>query len=311
MTVIYLDSVFVLNALMDYILLLSCARLTGIGLRRGRYLAAAVFGGIYAVAVFLPGLTFLGQTPVKLVSGMVMALIAFGGEEKFLRLVLVLLALSCAMAGVVLVLGMAAGGGIPVTAGIFYTDVDSGVLLTAATAAYLVLTVVFRASARNGIQGRILPVRVCIGRQIIEFTALWDSGNGLADPATGQPVLVVAQSVAHRFIPEFDSLGMTALETVRRERPELKPTLLPYRSVGVGSGILLSVRSTWTEIGSQRWEGLRIAIAPEELGEGYTALWGGEKRGKGERYESMGKNQTETGAVGDPAPGRDPLHRRQ
>ena len=51
-TVIYLDSVFVLNALMDYILLLSCARLTGIRLRRGRYLAAAVFGGIYAVAVF-------------------------------------------------------------------------------------------------------------------------------------------------------------------------------------------------------------------------------------------------------------------
>ena len=60
MTVIYLDSVFVLNALMDYILLLSCARLTGIGLRRGRYLAAAVFGGIGSIPGAMIGGVLLG-----------------------------------------------------------------------------------------------------------------------------------------------------------------------------------------------------------------------------------------------------------
>ena len=38
MTVIYIDSVFVLNALMDYLLLLAAARLAGLPLRRGRYL---------------------------------------------------------------------------------------------------------------------------------------------------------------------------------------------------------------------------------------------------------------------------------
>ena len=57
MTVVYVDSVFVLNALMDYLLVLCAARLAGIPLRRRRYLLAAPgWWGAYAVAVFLPGL---------------------------------------------------------------------------------------------------------------------------------------------------------------------------------------------------------------------------------------------------------------
>ena len=38
LTVVYVDSVFVLNALMDYLLVLCAARLAGIPLRRRRYL---------------------------------------------------------------------------------------------------------------------------------------------------------------------------------------------------------------------------------------------------------------------------------
>ena len=38
MTVVYLDSVFLFNALLDYLLVLSAARLAGLTLRRGRYI---------------------------------------------------------------------------------------------------------------------------------------------------------------------------------------------------------------------------------------------------------------------------------
>ena len=47
---VYVDSVFVLNALMDYLLVLCAARLAGIPLRRRRYLLAGLLGGAYAVA---------------------------------------------------------------------------------------------------------------------------------------------------------------------------------------------------------------------------------------------------------------------
>ena len=130
MTVVYVDSVFVLNALMDYLLVLCAARLAGIPLRRRRYLLAGLLGGAYAVAVFLPGLGFLSATPVKLAAGILLALAAYGGEAKLLRLTLLLFAVSCAMAGCVLALGLVAGGGVPMVNGVFYTDVDAKVLLT-------------------------------------------------------------------------------------------------------------------------------------------------------------------------------------
>ena len=45
MTVVYIDSVFILNAVMDYLLLLAVGRLAGIPLRRRRYILAALAGG--------------------------------------------------------------------------------------------------------------------------------------------------------------------------------------------------------------------------------------------------------------------------
>ncbi len=192
MTVVYVDSVFVLNALMDYLLVLCAARLAGIPLRRRRYLLAGLLGGAYAVAVFLPGLDFLAATPVKLAAGILLALAAYGGEAKLLRLTLLLFAVSCAMAGCVLALGLVAGGGVPMVNGVFYTDVDAKVLLIAAAAAYLVLTVVFRAAAGKGVRGELVRVQVCLAGRTTAFTAFCDTGNALRDPVSGAPVLVVA-----------------------------------------------------------------------------------------------------------------------
>lgn len=57
--VVYLDRVFLLNMLVDYLLLLSAAQLSGRTLSRLRLLLCAAGGGLYAVATFLPGCGFL------------------------------------------------------------------------------------------------------------------------------------------------------------------------------------------------------------------------------------------------------------
>lgn len=280
MTVVYLDSVFLLNTLMDYLLLLATARLAGIPLRRGRYILAALCGGVYAAAVFFPDLGFLAQTPVKIAVGVLLSLLAFGGEPTLLRLTLLFFLLSCVLAGLVLSLGLLAAGGVPMVGGVFYTDVNGGVLLAAATAAYLLLTVVFRASAVHGIRGQLLPVRLSICGKTAEFQALRDTGNGLSDATTGKPVLVVSWSAVRGLLPWMQNPEELDIERLRREQPTLAPRLLSYRAVGTAGGLLLSMRSDWTEINGTRWEGLRIAVSPTELGDGYAALWGGlEQRG--------------------------------
>ena len=52
---IYIDRVFALNLAVDYLLLLTAARLAGTPLRRLRFLLCGAAGGLYAIAVFLPG----------------------------------------------------------------------------------------------------------------------------------------------------------------------------------------------------------------------------------------------------------------
>ena len=63
-----------------------------------------------------------------------------------------------------------------------------------------------------------------------------------------------------------------------------------------GTGLLLTVRTDWTEIAGERKPGLRLALSPTALGNGYSALWGGEVR-KGGAYEVSGTGA----AVSDPA----------
>lgn len=282
MTVVYLDSVFLFNALLDYLLFLSTARLAGIPLRRRRYLLCGVLGGLYAAAVFLPGGGFLTETLVKAGVGLLLALIAFGRETHFLRLTLLTVAIACALAGTVLALGLLAGQHIPNARGIFYTNVNEKTLLLSASGVYLLLTVIFRAAAAHGIRGECLPVTVCLLGQTVALTALLDTGNSLRDTA-GEPVLTaelsrfpqLAAAIQHR--PPAETLPM-----LRQRFPKLRPQLLPMRTAA-GGGLLVSVSSDWTEIGGVCYPNLRIALTDTELGGGYTALWGGEGRRNHER----------------------------
>lgn len=316
MTVIYIDSVFVLNTLMDAILLLATAHLAGIPPRKGRCLLAALLGGAYAAAIFLPGGEALASFPGKAAAGLLMTLTAFGGERRFLRLMLLFLAVSCGLAGCVMGLGMVAGG-VPMENGIFYTNVDAGVLLTAAAAAYVVLSVVFRASAGKHVEGVLTPVTLAWGKRCVHLTALCDTGNTLRDPATGRPMLVAEASCLKELFPS--DLRPMLHTTVLRSPTELmgrlgeeriRFRLVPYQAVGVTGGMLLAVRLDWGEVGEKRYDRLMVALSPTELGDGFTALWGELERSGGyEKREAVSAKVG--GAAGACAAADRPLHRRK
>ena len=64
--------------------------------------------------------------------GVLLALVAYGGELRLGRLTVVFFGLSCGLAGCVLALGTVLGRAVPAAKGILYTDVDLQVLLIAA-----------------------------------------------------------------------------------------------------------------------------------------------------------------------------------
>ena len=89
---VYADEAFLLNAAVDYLLLICGAKLGGGRLLRLRFALAAALGGLYAAAALSPRLAFLQALPVKLASLAAMLLLAYGIGRHTLRAVLLFLA---------------------------------------------------------------------------------------------------------------------------------------------------------------------------------------------------------------------------
>ena len=283
-TVIYVDTLFLLNAVIDYLLLLSAARLSGEPLRRLRFGAGAALGGLYAVALFLPGLGFLAHPACRVASGLLMLLCAYGGSRRLVRQGLLFFALTCAFGGGVVAIGLLGQQGLALGNGVFYSALDLKIVLLSAAVCYMVLTLVFRRlAAHTAAAGELLPARLTLNGRSAQLTALVDTGNTLSDPVSGRPVMVAeGESLfqlfpgEHRPRPEDlrDPAGAMARLGTGEWRSSFR--LLPYRCVGVDHGMLLCVRVDSASLGGREQGPLLVALSPTPVsdGGGYRALVG-------------------------------------
>ena len=191
MTVVYLDRVFLLNSVVDYLLFLCAARLCGFPLHRRRLIFCAVLGGVYAAAVFISELAFLAHPAIRLAIGGLLALAAF---RRF-RPVLTFFLLSAALAGTLLALGLAFGSVAGLAQRLYYADVSWQALILVSILFYVLLRLFAGQAARHG-GGELLQIKVSVGGRIQTVTALHDTGNTLRDPVTGCPALVMERRSA-------------------------------------------------------------------------------------------------------------------
>lgn len=279
MEVIYIDSVFLLNLIINYLLLLVAAKIAGVGARRLRVLCGGLVGALYAVAVWLPGLGWLSSLFAKAGAAVLMVAAAYAGyvRKRFGRLILIFVAVSFALGGGVLaiellVYGETLHGGIPAL------PIDFKTLLLTATISYALLAFVFRRAARYGPKD-MLRVRVRYQGRETELTALMDSGHNLHDPVSGAPVLIVDAEAAQRILgvslPERlarDPVGAMSEEIAKT----IRFRLIPYRTVGA-EGFLLAFQPETVWLAKQKQDKMLIALSPHPVSDGaaYHALAGG------------------------------------
>lgn len=284
MTVIYIDTLFLLNALVDYLLLLAAARLAGEPLRRWRFALGAALGGLYAAAIFLPGLHFLAHPLCRLASAALMMVVSYGGSRRLLRQGILFVALTCAFGGGVVAIGLLGGTGLSLGNGVFYSALDLKVVLLSAAVCYGVLTLVFQRLARHsGADGELVSIKLRLGERAVALTALVDTGNTLTDPVSGCPVAVVEGERAGPLFPREHRPGPDDLTDPAAAMTRLgtggwgsRFRLLPYRSVGVDRGLLLAVRVDSLELDGRRSDSVLVALSPTPVsdGGGYQALIG-------------------------------------
>jgi len=283
MTVVYVDTLFLLNGLVDYLLLLAAARLAGEPLRRLRFALGAALGGGYAVALVLPGGGFLSHPLCRAASAALMLVAAYGGSRRLLRQGLIFLALTCAFGGGVMAIGLMGGQGLALgERGIFYSPLDLKMVLLSAAVCYVLLTLVFqRAGRHTALTGELLRAVLEAEGRRVALTALVDTGNTLTDPVTGRGVMVAeGDSLAALFPGEYrptaaelrDPAG--ALERLSGWKGRFR--LLPYRTVGVERGMLLALRVDSLRLGGEELGTALVALSPTPVsdGGGYRALVG-------------------------------------
>lgn len=282
MTVVYVDTLFLLNALVDYLLLLCSARLAGEPLERLRFALGAVLGGGYAVAIFLPGLGFLERPLCRLAAAVLMAVAAFGGGRRLGRQTAIFFALSCAFAGGVLAISLVGGTGLSLNRGVIYSGMDLKMVLLSAAGCYAALSLLLqKAGKHTHFTGELKEVRLELGERAVELTALTDTGNTLTDPVTGRGVMVAEGARLEPLFPPEQCPDKGALRDPAGALEGLTAAggrfrLLPYRSVGVDRGLLLAVRVDRAVVDGEDRGAMVVALSPNPVsdGGGYAALLG-------------------------------------
>lgn len=261
MNIIYADTLFALSVFTDYLLLLVTARFCSLRLRRRRYLAAAVFGGAYAVAVFLPGMAWLAHPLCELSAAGIMGLMAYGGEEKLFRCCGAFLAVSASFGGAAWAVCMRSGSG---------PAPDIKLLLCVFLGSYAVLTLLSYTRRRRA-REHLSSVTLTRGPYRASFTALEDSGNCLSDPITGDPVMLVTPAALCPLFPgQAALLELDAIEFVSRGDAPCRFRLLHCTGIG-GPTLLAAFRPDMVTVDGER-RTMLAAISDAAKGDGFEGI---------------------------------------
>ncbi len=274
MRVVYADELLLENFIIDYILLIVTARVTGICIKRTRAALGAGIGGIYALLSVIISADFMTWAFVKVAMGMLMVYSTFGGGRRYLKLCLIFLALSSAFAGALVAV-------LAFTGGTAFGSVTFGVMAVSFGVCYCIFSIVFKELGRHRVSGGIATIVIEYRGHMVKLAALMDNGNSLSDPITGRPITICSLESLRGI---FDDSTLDILSNVRdpaqamaeisRLRNRIAFRLVPYRAVEVNDGMLLAFKpDSITRNGIPIKNGM-VAIAREDMasGDGYSAL---------------------------------------
>lgn len=227
--VLYIDILLTVNWVIDFLLLHATARLLRLPLRAWRTVAGAAVGALTCCAVLLPPLPAWLAVVYKAGAAVLTAAVAFGTHRLWRRAAVMFL-LSAAAAGVaVAVWWLFAPSGLVVVNGVVYMDLSPLWLIGCTAAAYALLCLYDRVTARRHAAGRTYQLRITHRGETVTLPAFFDSGNALREPFSGAAVAVAPfRPLAPLLSPAWDPSCPCPPSGARP---------VPYTSVG-GRGVL-------------------------------------------------------------------------
>lgn len=281
--VVYVDVLFGINFIINYLILFASAKLCTARIRRLLIALAALVGAVYCCAAYFSDMNFLWALAAKLAAGAVMIIIAFGITPSFIKLFLSFCGVSFAFGGCVLaVLYMTGGvGAVSMRNGVYYISVPFGVLAAATIVCFTLINLVFKRTVVS--HGKRIS-QICVADQkgSVSFQGLVDTGNNLTDPITNQPVIIAEYQTLKELFPEeitqvLDGINPSEFPLAIDRLPrEYKFRLLPYKTVSSQLDMLLVFKPKQVSVDGEKISGGFVAISPYPISDGgaYNAIVG-------------------------------------
>ncbi len=265
-TVIYADILFVINFLMNYILLRACSAFLRTNFSPARFLLSSLLGGLFSLIILVEGIPDAAVTVGKILFLVLCIFVAFpiSSLKEYVRYFGAFFAVNVIFAGIMAALCFFVfPNAVIYTNGIAYFDVDILTLTVVSIISYCIVTVISKVTSARAPQNRFYDLEFeCDGRTVT-LRALYDTGNSLRDSFSGRPVIIVAGSAVTQ------KNDITDFKNYR---------LIPYSSIG-GSGLLEAFNVDMVTIknvnGSYRADNVYIALTQKKIfGSGFNALLG-------------------------------------
>ena len=256
---IYIDILFCVNFIIDYIILLTVRRFMNISVRRLRLLLGAAAGGLSSFVILLPALPSGLSLILSLAFACTIVGIAFAPLPRalYIRTAAAFFLISFGYCGAMMaLLVLFAPSSLIVRNSSVYINISPLVLIVATVICYVVLHVIIRITGRGESSGTKCKIEISVNGRKLSCTALIDSGSTLCEPFSGDPVIVLSPGL----LCEEDFSHGTRL--------------VPYSGVG-SSGLLKAVRpdtiSVITEEGERKIDGF-VANGIQKLAAGIDAI---------------------------------------
>lgn len=249
---VYVDILFLLNFVMNSVVLMLTAQAAGILWQCRRIFLAAAVGSLYAVGAVVPELQILYSLPAKLCFSGCLILMAFGFKSPgvFTFIFSIFYLVSFIFGGAILGWLFFIDGGQWLLSGAVWSVSWMHLLGGSLIAAFLMTLVARSVLSKINRRGALYRVIIEYQGKVVEVVSLLDTGNRLLSPLSKRPVIVVEKesvipiigSEAGRFLnsvqPHFwlpdlskchDQLWLERIEPI------------PFRGIG-GQSMLLGFR---------------------------------------------------------------------
>lgn len=244
--IIYADILIIVNAYVNYFLLLTCARMTHRDLSYRRGLFAAIIGSFSAFIILLPPIHIVLLIIMRfIIAGIIIsAAFGFSSWKQIFQLTMLFFIFSFFFAGIMLAIAECFPiNKLKVQNGVFYFDFSIIILILATILSYMILMFTQRFFSHRNILQRQYRVIITANERTVSLQGLIDTGNTLKDVFTGRPVIICNVQELMDILPaEYPTTPINSLEEIETMLYNNKKKLrelhfIPFNTIDV-SGTL-------------------------------------------------------------------------